>query len=47
MHCDDMGISVGVGVRYGLYIDKDFMKGSSEKSSTFGSPGSLTSKTDF
>ncbi|KRX06064.1 hypothetical protein PPERSA_01142 [Pseudocohnilembus persalinus] len=46
-YCDQDGFSLGVGVRFGLYINSGFMEGSSEESTTFSTPGSLTTKTDF
>ena len=42
-----MGIGIGMGFKYGIYIKNDLDKGSSSSTKTFGNPEKLSKKEDF
>lgn len=43
----DLGIGIGMGVKYGLFLRSTLDKGSSAQSYTFGNSESLSKKEDF
>jgi hypothetical protein len=42
-----MGIGIGMGFKYGIFVKNDLDKGSTAKTSTFGNPDILSKKEDF
>lgn len=40
-------IGIGMGVKYGIFINKNFEKGCSAATNTFGNKGPLSVKEDF
>lgn len=43
----DVGIGIGMGIKYGIFVDRTFDKGSSASTFTFGNPDMLSKKEDF
>lgn len=39
-----MGIGIGMGFKYGIFVKNDLDKGSTAKTSTFGNPDILSKK---
>lgn len=40
----DQGIGIGMGVKYGIFINRNFQKGSSAPTNTFGNKEILSAK---
>lgn len=47
MYADGDGFSMGGGARYAVWVDKEFLRGTSAPSSTFGNEAPLASGEDF
>ena len=43
----NMGIGIGMGFKYGIYVKNDLDKGSSSGTKTFGNSEKLSKKEDF
>lgn len=47
MFADANGFSMGGGRKYAVWVDKEFLRGTSSASSTFGNEGPIASREDF